>query len=1089
MGTGSGKKRKRILVRILLSFFCLFCLIVLVSGVMLKRGIHLDQFTIGGVSISNFSLIWSDRLKVHIGTITIAKGRKTNPPPGGTSFVGKTVKAAQIYTWLFSESSIDNLVIGEQILTIKLSQGEDQTSMLDMVTKDVRFRSRLVFDEADLVIDIVEAESSQYNSELTGQMRFEVENDRVSGALSAIIKGSFPLALEFVADSEQISFEGREAAKITDIKPLVDLFGLSDNIQRWITGYLSGSRYHLKMLKGTLPWNNPKEIFETFEAEVRVDDTEYVFAPGLEPVKDSSTDVFFQKGVLIIKPNEATFYGQDCGESWVDIDFNDPANNLLTAHIKTHAVLNDDILKVLDYYNISLPFKQVEGNTATDFRLAIILNKQEISTEGVFEIDEGTIGYGGENYKISGARIKLAHGDIIVEDVNIGYKNNVKVQVQGTLQPKEKTGDLDITLEQLSLKLSKSQLNLDISTNSPQVHYHFSPEQQIIDVQASSWELDSLKMNLGAFRAPIFLEDLSIKLPPVLLGLSSGILSKISGDVSIKNKRAHLTCDLLKYQSKDLELKSPVHAIDIVYDQNLVIRTEEKALVSLNKIPVVLYPSELKYEDDVLTVTKSRISYGGFFDGHVTGYYNIKNSDGRFSLGEINITNEKLVEYLEIDDETVCEISDVDGNFRVYFPEYDLKIGSDEKKKWSVSFGNLSTIYDRSKLLQKYDIKEGSLVVSSVDGKRPYDFSIDISDPYQLLIEGDTSVNQLQVTGRLSDEGIFATVNKNLEIEYIEKNLKLKSNNLGYNISAVIKLLQEHSKKQSQSSSITVKESSDEKSFSLRLNAENSQIYLSPQSRIMADAINLEFGDGKLSMNLLHGSGHIKMDLEDGNFVLEGRDLNDEFMGTLIQSSYFKGGRMSMDSKGSFDDFSIIFNIEDTVLNQLATLNNVMAVLNTVPALITFSLPGYDTKGLPVDSATVGIAFKDKMATFESIVVKSSKFDGMGKGWIDFTKKQIDMDFHLKTQAGKNMSKVPLVGYALAGEDGDPSLSLKIEGSVDDPKVSNSLVKDIITYPVEVLYRILALPFRKGEKKEKLPEEKDAPSGTAGQRTKTDKIE
>jgi hypothetical protein len=187
---------------------------------------------------------------------------------------------------------------------------------------------------------------------------------------------------------------------------------------------------------------------------------------------------------------------------------------------------------------------------------------------------------------------------------------------------------------------------------------------------------------------------------------------------------------------------------------------------------------------------------------------------------------------------------------------------------------------------------------------------------------------------------------------------------------------------------------------------------------------------------------------------------------------------MSMDSRGSFDDFSVIFNIEDTLLSNLATLNNVMALLNTVPALMTLSLPEYETKGLPIDSATVGIKFKNKMATFESMEVKSSEFEGMGKGWIDFAKRQIDMVFHLKTQAGKNMGEIPLVGYALAGEDTDPSLSLKIVGSVDDPEVSNSLVKDIVTYPLEVLYRILALPFRQVGKKEKLPEEKDAVSGT-----------
>jgi len=622
-----------------------------------------------------------------------------------------------------------------------------------------------MFDTTDLVIDIVELTSNQYTSELTGQETLESKNDRASGALSVNINRNFPVSIDFVANNEQISFEGREAGKITDIKALVDLFGLSHNIQRWITDYLSGSRYHLKLLKGTLSWKDPIKILDTLEAEVRVDDTEYVFAPGFEPVKAEYTDVYFQKGVLIIKPSEATFYGQDCGESWVDIDFNAPENFLLTVYIKTRAVANDDILTLLNYYNIKLPFKQVEGKTTTDLRLAIHLNTEKVSAEGGFEIDEGTIEFAGENYKIDGGRITLGSSGVMVEHLSLGY---------------------------------------------------------------------------------------------------------------------------------------------------------------------------------------------------------------------------------------------------------------------------------------------------------------------ELLVENDKLVNQVTVEGRRTGEGVFVTVNKYLEMEIIKNTLTIRSSDLGYNLPAIIRLLEV----QSQSSSAKVKESNDDDSFTLSLKAENSQIYLGPQCRILADAIDLEFKDGKLSLKLIHGPGQIKLSLEDGIFELDGNDLNDEFMGALIQDSNFQGGRMSMVSGGSFDDFSIIFNIKDTTLSQQATLNNVMALINTVPALITFSRPEYNTEGLAIDSAIIGIKFKSEIATFESIELNTSVFKATGKGWIDFAKREIDMDFYLKTQASKNIGKVPLIGYALAGNADHQSTSLKIVGGVDDPEVSNSMVKDVVTYPIDVLFRILALPFRRMVEDEQPPEEKDDTSAT-----------
>lgn len=141
-----------------------------------------------------------------------------------------------------------------------------------------------------------------------------------------------------------------------------------------------------------------------------------------------------------------------------------------------------------------------------------------------------------------------------------------------------------------------------------------------------------------------------------------------------------------------------------------------------------------------------------------------------------------------------------------------------------------------------------------------------------------------------------------------------------------------------------------------------------------------------------------------------------------------------------------------------------MAFLNTVPALATFSLPEYDQKGLPIDSAVAGIKVKDKVATVESLEILSPELQGKGSGVIDFSTRTIDMDILLKTQAGKNVGKIPLVGYALAGASEEVSLSIKITGGFDDPEVENSLIEDIIVYPVEMLHRTFKLPFYHLEK-------------------------
>ena len=1076
MNSPSGRKKKSFFWRIFIGFCILLLLTIAAAGFFLKKGIYSDSLTFGSITVSDCALVWGKKLELQIGELSISRMERKSSATSNTNFVRKSIDAGYYLARFFSNFSIGKVTAGGKHFAVDLNQEGPGSHVLALQSDDMKFRSLLSFNRDELNVDIIEAASSRYNSEFKGKLRLHGPDNRLTGTLSALINGSFPVSVDLVADSEQISFEGRENGVITEIRPLVDLFELRHNIQRWITDYLSGSRYHLKSFKGTIPWDNPKAILDTLEVEVRVDDTEYTFAPGLEPIKGRYTDVSFLEGVLLIKPHDATFYGQSGGESWLDIDFNDPKNILLTAYIKTRAAANDDILTLLNYYKINLPFKQVEGLTAADLNLAITLNKLKIEARGIFEIDDGVIAWGGKNYRVEDARIGLTNSDVTIDQLKISYEDILTAQLSGSIHPKIKTGDLDITLEQLNLKRGTSQLIVDPSVPA-QMQYHFGPDGHILTAQPTSWLLDSWKMNLGAFRAPVFPADLAIELPPVQLSTPPMISSEISGYFSVKKDQADIKCDLLQYNLKGLELKSPPLAVSITYDQGLFITTEETGQWELSKMPLTLYPSELSYRDSTFTITNSRISYGSFFDSYLDGYYNWHDKKGLFSLEKIDITNQDLEKNLDVGKRADVEVSGAGGKFVINFPMFDLKISTDEKKNWSAFIGDLSKTYSRSKIQQKYKIREGSLVVSSKNGKRPYEITADIIAPYPLLVEEGEPGDDIRIAGQLTDQGVFATLNDDLEIEYTDRNLLITSSRHGYNISAIIELLREIQQSSQQSDKAEI----ESKPFLLKLKAHSSLIYLNPKSSILADTINMELKDGKLRTELSHGPGKILLQFENGNFLLKGNDLNDAFMSALLKNSRFEGGRMSMSSGGSFEEFSVIFDIKDTNLGKLAALNNVMAFLNTVPALATFSLPEYDQKGLPIDSAVAGIKVKDNAATLESLEILSPELQGKGSGVIDFSTRTIDMDILLKTQAGKNVGKIPLVGYVLAGDSEEASLSIKITGGFDDPKVENSFIEDIIVYPVELLHRTFKLPFHLLEKLGKGLEQKDELSGKSSE--------
>jgi hypothetical protein len=896
-----GKRNiKRIFIRGSIGFCAALVLLAALTGIILKHGISFNDLTIGKINVSHCTLVWNEKLELEVDTVTIIKEGTPRQATADLSFVKKAIVVSKNFARFFSRLNVNNLNIGEKSIAINLNQENAASYTLDLITEHTAFHSRLVFESDALVIEIIEAANKKYNTKATGLLRLDPKDDKAKGTISALINGSFPVSIEIIADSEQLSFEGKEAGQILEITSLVDLFGLSHNIQRWITDYLAGSRYHLKSFKGQFPWDTPAVILDTLEAEVRVDDTEYTFAPGLEPVKGKYTDVFFTKGVLAIKPHDSTFYGQDGGQSWLDINFNDPANIVLTAYIKPNAVVNDDILNLLKYYKIALPFKQVGGTTDTDLRLTINLNKLKIGAEGRFTIDEGLVLFDGAVVEVIDARILFVNSDVTLDYLKVGFKDLFVAQVTGSIQVKEKMGNLDILVEHVNLDLNGSTLSLNASAPSPQGTYHFDNTGHVLEMGHSSWQLDSFRIEMEPFRAPVSWEDLSLELPPVRIDLPPGIETELSGNFSIKKKEADLTWDFLKYKLYDLELLNPHLLIDVEYDEEWIFRIQETAYLDLHNVPITIYTSEYRLDDEFFKVTTNRVSYGSFFDTPVSGKFNLLQTEGVFYLKDIDVTDPDLARSIETKGEMLIEVSAVDDTYVITSPDLDMKISLDKDNKWSAVFGDISTLYSRSKLLQKYRIKEGSLKISSKNGKKPFNFSADILSPYAVLMDDNGPVEELNIIGKITDQGVTATVNKSLHIDYAERKLGINSHGFAFNLPNLIDVVK------GRQQAVDDNQGKQTGLF-LSFTAENSNLYLSPNSKILADRIELEYLNDTIKMRLLHGPGKIVMKVEEEQFLVNGSNLDETFMGALIQNSRFQGGQFSIAAMGRSDEFSVLF--------------------------------------------------------------------------------------------------------------------------------------------------------------------------------------
>ncbi len=1067
MSKRSADNERKFGLKILISLFLFVCLLIFSSAVMLKKGISFDSFTIGRTTLSDFSLQWQERLRLQIGTVTVSKQQQQERSPVDLSLIGKGINGVQRWGRLFSEISINVIKVGELTGTIHFDRNADQNPcFFTLTSKDLTFRSNLAIEQNTLVITLTEAISKQFNSRGFGQIRLNGEKEQLTGSLTANLGGSLPLTLDFSADQEKISFQGGEAGRIKTITPFVDLFGLDHNIQRWITDYLTGSRYNLRTFRGVLPWNEPQAILDTFYAEVRVDDCEYTFAPGLEAIKTAYTDVVFSKGVLAITPHESTFYGQAGEESWLDINFRDAANIILTAYIRTHARANNDILNLLAYYNIRLPFKQTGGKTATDLTLTINLNETQVSASGIFLIEEGILEHEEKNYGVTDAEITLVDSNIAIEHGLVRLDELFAADISGTFNAGNGVGDLDITVQQFSAKTEETTLTLNGSEARPTIQYSIRPDGHSLKASASSWKLDNLQLNIASFSTPFSFKELSGTLPPTLLSVPHTLSAKISGPFSIKEKKVDFHCDINKYHAKDLHLESPNVPISINYDQKLTIRSEQPSHWSLNNIPTTLYHSELNYGDNVLSLTDGRISYGSFFDSRISGQYNYFVRQGAFLLEQLHIREKNIGHLLGSSSGIDVEISRKNESLVINVPELDLEISTGKNKSWSARFNDLAAIHRHSTVLQQYLLDAGSLTISSKNGEQPYNFAADIPFPYSFLMKDGKVVEQLQVTGDITSHGVRATVNEELQIQYNDQ-LTITSRDLAYNIPAIFNFLKDRPK------SIPAAPLKEKKLICI-FEASNSSLFFKPGSQILADRIYFECINNKTSIHLQHGPGTISLDIEGDSFSLMGQEFNDTFMDAFFQGARFQNGQMSMAAKGSFDNFTALFKIENTILKDFRILHNTLAVLNTIPALVTFSLPEYSSEGLPVSSAVAGMEIKEGIATLESVTLESSELHLTGSGRINFPENLIDMDFNLITQAKENMTKIPLIGYILVGEEKHPSVTIKVSGDLLDPKVENSVFQEVATIPFSILYRTLKLPVHLVDSMNDSPEYEDS---------------
>jgi hypothetical protein len=1040
----------KIFIRVL-AIIAISITIALAAGFFfLKRGISISELSISNTQISSTHLIWDDKLKLAIEKITIqAKEKKSSANLDATP-VRDALHAAKIIEDWFTSIAIDQIIVGS--VTAEFKYHEDTGGLLNVNSPQAELQAKILTDAEFLLIDIEKLNSPQYKSHAEGKVRIDTANRQLTATFEGIIADTLPLQLEVKADREQLSFSGHGTQSVASIAPVVEVFDLGPDISPWISEYLTASEISLTTVSGTIPYENPASLLPTLHTVANVKDTEYTFAQGLAPIKAKETDVIFQQGVLKIKPRNASFYGQDTGNSELDINFNnDPF--ILTAYIRTKAQASSGILTLLEFYGIPFPFEQKEGLTDTDLTLAINLSTIEIDAKGSFKADKSVFEYDQQLFDVNHLDIGLNNTDITLHKLDISKNDKISARISGELDTAKSQGDLQVSLNKFSYHTDHSELLLENPNNAPlNIHYQMRPEGDSVSVAASNWKMADVQISVGEITTAIDHKTWSGKLPPTPVSIDPWLNTRVSGTFNRKPPYADLDITLVGLTHESLRMEQPEIEIELVIGNEISLKTKSPVKLSANSTPFKLTPTHVTYAEQKLSIHQSGLELKNQFSSGITGHFDVINQTGKLALDQVKLADKTGLKILVVEDPAPIELLRKEKSTQLKVPMLGIEFNRQDQGGWSIALQDFSKLYPNSPLMQNYNLKEGELLLTSQDGSVPYSISGRLTSPDAFLIEGDNPVHDYHYSGQYDGTTTTLAINDKVHIKVAEK-VTINSNNVGYNLPVILNIGQGAGGKQNQQDAAT-----ESKNLSLKLDAKDSFIYLSDDRRALADEFTVTIDKGKIEGDLKFGKGFASLQIKDDKLSLVGKGFKGPFLNELLSVADFDKGQMEFQVSGSFDEMDAVFRIEDAVINNYGLLNNILAFINTVPALLTFSKPSYHRHGLPADEINIALNVSNRVIKIKSLNVDSKELDMRGEGEVNLNDNSIDLVVNLITGAKKSVGRIPLLGYVLSGKEKQPSVTLTVKGDLNDPKVKNTAFKEVVTYPYQVLKRTIVLP-------------------------------
>jgi hypothetical protein len=451
--------------------------------------------------------------------------------------------------------------------------------------------------------------------------------------------------------------------------------------------------------------------------------------------------------------------------------------------------------------------------------------------------------------------------------------------------------------------------------------------------------------------------------------------------------------------------------------------------------------ANIRLKNSVIDILDSRVQYDGLFDISVNGTLNTstKEMNGSSFIHSVTLDakNRSIVTISNIS--TLFDLKAIDGGINIYAYELESNLTFADTNVFI--FNSLSKLYPYSQMAQEYGIKNGRIVIRTNDFKHFKGYAaLRANLP---LSRGGKMLSRFAGSFEITENSLDITANNKTIILSFKDEINLTLNGLDVNIDMSA-------------------QNTDTLSTPVFVKTKGGHIILKPSNTtILADEYNVSSAGGSISLELIYKNSFLSAVKESGRFDVSVKGMKSEFLNALANKEFFAKGSFDFYAKGeSENEFLGVLNLKETRLKDFLVLNNLIAFLNTIPSLATFSDPRYSTSGFPVKNGTVEFIKSGDYLFIQKLFLEGYSSDIEGSGYVSLETGDIHMD--LKIFIMKSLSniidKIPLMNYIILDDDGTIKIQLSVRGTLDNPKIETNLVGDTLMSPFNMIKRIFELP-------------------------------